>query len=157
MKKINLFIGLFIIGLNSCFGAFDHDSLSVAVGSTSFSSVIGVPAESGLNLAISINRMHFDFSTNIINKNRSLSLGVANVGFIFPVSLIASIVPVLGVGFSDGDHSGSYHCDIIHTGNSTYYFNAGIDCLIKAGRHIGFYTGIGTFESFRVGIIFGFR
>ncbi len=85
-----------------------------------------------------------------------MNLGVANVGFIFPLNFIVSIVPVLGIGFSDGDRSGSYHGDILHAGNSTYYYNAGFICLMKLSKNIGFYTGIGTFESFRMGVTFAF-
>jgi hypothetical protein len=110
-------------------------------------------AEIGFNCAISINRIHLDISSNLINNNRSISLGVFNFGYVFPINHLVSIVPVMGVGYSNGDYAGSYNSDIIHSGQSTYYTNFGFMCNMKLGRNIGFYTGIGTFESFRMGII----
>lgn len=110
----------------------------------------------GINCALSVTRLYFDFSTNVINKNRTISLNVANFGFIFPLNFMVSIVPVLGLGSSDGNHAGSYHCDILHLNGNTYYYNVGLICQMNLGKNIGLYTGIGTFESFRIGITIAF-
>lgn len=110
----------------------------------------------GINCALSVKRLYFDFSTNEMNKNRTISLNVANLGFIFPLNFMVSIVPVLGLGFSDGNHAGSYHSDILHLNDNTYYYNVGLICEMKLGKNFGFYTGIGTFESFRMGITIAF-
>jgi hypothetical protein len=145
-----------LVSLSGYSRPYDGSSIMLNVGSTSFSGVMDKSSEMGINCALSVNRMHFDFSTNMVNANRSMNMDVANVGYIFPLNYLVSIVPVLGIGFSDGDHAGSYHCDIVHSINSTYYYNAGFICLIKLGKSIGFYTGIGTFESFRIGITYAF-
>ena len=70
-----------------------------------------------------------------------------------PINRLVSIVPVMGVGFANGDFKGSYNSDIIHNGNNTCYANLGFMCNMKISKNIGFYTGIGTFESFRMGIV----
>lgn len=156
MKKIKLLIVLIVGGLN-CYSHPDgKNTLSLNLGSSAFSGVMDKSSEMGINCAVSLKRFHFALSTNLMNNNRALDLGVANVGFILPVNYLVSMVPVMGIGFSGGNHSGSYHSDIIHTNDSTYYINAGFMCLMKLGKNVGFYTGIGTFESFRIGVTFAF-
>ena len=154
MKKLRLLFVVMILSINGyCFPP-ELDSFSLNVGSSSFSGIMDKSAEMGINCAISVNRLHFDLSSNMINDNRSMDLGVANFGYIFPLNFMVSIVPILGVGFSGGDHIGSYHSDIAHWNDNTFYYNAGFMCLMKLGKKLGFYTGIGTFESFRMGITF---
>jgi hypothetical protein len=157
MKKL---LFLFVVMMLSIFSySFPHgsDSCLLNIGSSSFSGVMDKPAEMGINCAFSINRLHFDLSSNVINDNRSMDLSVANVGYIFPVNFMVSFIPVLGLGISDGNHAGSYHCDIFHSNENTYYCNAGFLFLMKLGKKMGFYTGIGTFESFRMGITFALK
>jgi len=154
MKKLRLLFVVMILSINAYSLSPNLDSFSLNVGSSSFSGIMDKSAEMGINCAISVNRLHFDFSSNMINDNRSMDLGVANLGYIIPINFMVSIVPILGFGFSEGDHLGSYHCDILHRNDNTFYYNAGFLCLMKLGKKLGFYTGIGTFESFRMGITF---
>jgi hypothetical protein len=153
MKKIALFFLIMVM----CIYTYPRDitSLLFQFGSTSFSGIMDKSAEMGLNCAVSINRIHLDLSSNMMNNSRALSLGVFNLGYIFPINPMVSIVPVMGIGYSNGVYEGSYNSDILHNGNSTYYANLGFMCNIKLGKNIGFYTGIGTFESFRMGIVIG--
>jgi len=153
MKKIVLF--LLVMAISTYSFAQETNTLMLNLGSTSFSGIMDKSAEMGLNCAVSIHRIHLDVSSNLMNNNRSLSLGVFNLGYVFPINPLVSIVPVMGVGYSNGDYAGSYHSDILHNGNSTYYANLGFMCNMKLGKNIGLYTGIGTFESFRMGIIIG--
>jgi hypothetical protein len=131
----------------------EPNTLMVNLGSTSFSGIMDKSAEMGLNCAVSFKRIHFDVSSNLMNQNRSLNLSVFNFGYIFPINRLVSIVPVLGIGYSNGDYEGSYNSDIIHNGNSTCFANLGFMCNMKLSKNIGLYTGIGTFESFRMGIV----
>jgi hypothetical protein len=89
-----------------------------------------------------------------MNANRALDLSVFNLGYLFNINALCSFAPVIGIGYSNGNYEGSYNCDIIHNNNNTYYANIGFICNIRLGKNIGLYTGIGTFESFRMGIIF---
>ena len=156
MKTIKVFVVLILASLNCYSGPLDRSSLQLHVGTTSFSGVMEKSYEMGINCALSVTRLYFDFSTNGINTYRTISLSVANVGFIFPLNFMVSIVPVLGLGFSDGNHAGSYHSDILHLNDKTYYYNVGLMYQMRLGKNIGLYTGIGTFESFRMGITIGF-
>jgi len=156
MKTIKLFVVLILVSLNCYSGPFDRSSIQLHVGTTSFSGVMEKSSEMGINCALSVNRLYFDFSTNVINNNRTISINVANFGFKFPLNFMVSIVPVLGLGFSDGNHAGSYHCDILYLNDKTYYYNVGLMGQMKLGKNIGLYTGIGTFESFRMGITIAF-
>jgi hypothetical protein len=151
MKKIYLFFLIMAIGTYSF--PQGTSTIMLNLGSTSFSGIMDKSAEMGFNCAVSIKRIHFDVSSNLMNQNRSLSLSVFNFGYVFPINRLVSIVPVLGVGYSNGDYAGSYHSDILHNGNSTCYANLGFMCNMKISKNIGFYTGIGTFESFRMGIV----
>lgn len=153
MKKIVLFF--LIMAISTYSFPQETNTLMLNLGSTSFSGIMDKSAEMGLNCAVSIHRIHFDVSSNLMNNNRSLSLGVFNLGYVFPINPLVSIVPVMGVGYSNGDYAGSYHSDILHNSNGTYYANLGFMCNMKLGKNIGIYTGIGTFESFRMGIIIG--
>jgi hypothetical protein len=153
MKKIYLFF--LIMAISTYSFPQGSNTLMLNLGSTSFSGIMDKSAEMGLNCAVSINRIHFDVSSNLMNNNRSLSLGVFNLGYVFPVNPLVSIVPVMGVGYSNGNYAGSYNSDILHNGNNTYYANLGFLCNMKLGKNIGIYTGIGTFESFRMGIVIG--
>jgi hypothetical protein len=152
MKKLLMIIFLLIFWNSGYSMMRDSDTFLLNVGSSSFSGVMDKPVEMGINCALSVNRLHFDVSSNLMNDNRSMDLSVANVGYIIPVNFMVSFVPVLGFGISNGIHAGSYHCDIMHGNDSTYYYNAGFICLMKLSKRIGMYTGIGTFESFRMGI-----
>ena len=156
MKTIKLFVVLILVSLNCYSGPLDRNSIQLYVGTTSFSGVMDKSSEMGIDCALSVSRLYFDFSTNKMNKNSTIGLSAANFGFIFPLNFMASIVPVIGLGFSDGNHAGSYHSDFLHVNDNTYYYNVGLICKMKLGKKIGLYTGIGTFESFRMGISIAF-
>jgi hypothetical protein len=145
-----------MVYLNSHAKPPDKYKLLAHIGLTTFSGVMDLPSVMGINCAVSFNRIHFDFSTNAMSSSGAIKLGVASAGYILPVNFMVAIVPVFGLGFSDGDHAGSYHCDILHSNGNTYYYNAGLMCQMKLSKNFGLYTGVGTFESFRMGITVAF-
>jgi hypothetical protein len=154
MKKFKLFIVIIALSLN----VYSQNSRSILanIGTTVFSGIMDKSAEMGINCAVSINKIHLDLSSNAGNDKSSLNLGVVNLGYIIAIiPSICSIIPVVGLGMSNGNYKGMYSCDLFHSENQTYYYNLGFIGTIRLGDNLGLYTGIGTFESFRLGVIFG--
>ncbi|MCE1197432.1 MAG: hypothetical protein LWW85_00565 [Marinilabiliales bacterium] len=133
-----------------------RNSLLVNVGTTAFSGIMNKSTEVGVNCAVSFNRLQLGISSNFMNDQNKLNIGLVNLGYIVPIlQSVVSVIPVAGIGVSNGNYEGSYGCDFHHSGDRTYYWNLGLNCTVRLAENMGIFTGIGTFESFRMGVILG--
>jgi hypothetical protein len=121
----------------------------------------------GFGFSLSFNRFYMDLASNFSSgKGEPLkfssehsyaankcNVGVFNVGYIIPIRRF-SIIPYLGYGYSNEIFQDPVGWDTYYLGETKSDISVGLIGSIKIANHLRFQAGVGTFETFKVGLTY---
>ena len=164
--KAKLFLLFALITINS-FGAVKH-LLDFSLGATNMNMPILGSSSTGLNMGMTIFKVYFDISTNLVkgkgtelnfSSNQTYDSGktnatVFNLGYQVVVNDKLSFTPYLGMGTTANIYEDPILFDSYFKGNEKSSFNAGVISKFFFNEYVGVFLGIGRLERFKFGLTF---
>ena len=148
MRKLFIVLLVFISSLCYSQDKTKETTLRIGAGVSAFN----IPSASsmGINLNLMFNKIYFDLSTKYATTSDKTEAHAADIGYSFPIAKKFAIIPTIGYGW--------YTQTTISDGNSfdeTHdRFKIGAIGRININKYLDVYAGIGSFETFKAGLMF---
>jgi hypothetical protein len=144
--------------------------ITVGMHSSYFSKDAKAASNSGIGISLSFAKFYLDFAGNFasgkgeyLNFSSSysypankISLVVFNVGYAIIIRKV-DIIPQLGLGYANEIYQDPVGWNTYYLKRSSAILNAGIIARANVHKNWRIYTGISTFENFKLGIAYSWE